>query len=387
VIYAGTSLFVFKSTDGGNLWIRMNNGLVNKNVSCLAIDPTDTQVIYAGTTSGGPGSWILKSTTGGSLWTPMDNGLTNSNVYSLAIDPTNAQVIYAATNNGVFKSINGGNLWGLTALTHASTNTDFRSLAIDPANTQVFYSGAEDGYVYKSTNGGSSWTQSGVTTGTPDILSLVIDPTNTQVIYAGASSSSSSNGGVFRSTNGGSSWTPAGLAVPYINCLAMDPTNSQVIYAGTDYDGAFRSAAMSSGAELVLSASWNLVSVAVPLPIASIPGLLSVYGYHDGWSVPATLLPGEAYWVQVENAVTVPLSGTPSTAPVALTYQAGWQLLGNPFDVPLPISSITNHGLITTCYSYGPAWGVLNPATDSLQPGKGYWILLSASTTLTLIRP
>jgi hypothetical protein len=137
----------------------------------------------------------------------------------------------------------------------------------------------------------------------------------------------------------------------------------------------------------VLSSSWNLVSVAVPLPIASIPGLQAVYGYHDGWSVPTTLTPGEGYWVQVQNAVTVPLPGTPSTSPVALTYQAGWQLLGDPFDVPLPVSTITNHGLITTCYSYGPIWGVVDLATGILEPGKGYWILLSASTTLTLTRP
>jgi hypothetical protein len=141
-------------------------------------------------------------------------------------------------------------------------------------------------------------------------------------------------------------------------------------------------------APLVLSASWNLVSVSVPLPISSIPGLQAVFGYHDNWSIPTTnLVPGDAYWVQVENAVTVPLAGTPSTLPVPITYQAGWQLLGNPFDVPLPISNITNHGYITTCYSYGPSWGVLNPATDSLQPGKGYWIQLSASTTLTLSHP
>ena len=141
-----------------------------------------------------------------------------------------------------------------------------------------------------------------------------------------------------------------------------------------------------------LSPGWNLISVPVPLPVASIPGLLFVYGYHDvsSWSVPMTLLPGEGYWVQVQNAVTVLLTGTPeTTAPVTLTYLAGWQLLGNPFDVPLPISNITNHELITVCYSYDPlsGWGVVDLTTGVLQPGKGYWINLSAPTTLTLTRP
>jgi len=136
-----------------------------------------------------------------------------------------------------------------------------------------------------------------------------------------------------------------------------------------------------------LAAGWNLVSGPVSFPPTSIPDLQAVYGYHDGWSVPATLTPGQGYWVQVQNAVTVPLPGTPSTSPVALTYQAGWQLLGNPFDVPLPIGSITNHSLIITCYSYGPTWGNVDLASGVLEPGKGYWVLLSAATTLTLIHP
>ena len=138
-----------------------------------------------------------------------------------------------------------------------------------------------------------------------------------------------------------------------------------------------------------LSSGWNLISVSVPLPVASIPGLLFVYGYHDVWSVPMTLLPGEGYWVQVQNAVTVLLTGTPETAPVALTYLAGWQVLGNPFDVPLPISNITNHELITTCYSYDPqsGWGVVDLTTGVLQPGRGYWIYLTTATTLMLTYP
>jgi hypothetical protein len=141
---------------------------------------------------------------------------------------------------------------------------------------------------------------------------------------------------------------------------------------------------------LPLSSGWNLVSSPVALPVASIPGFQAGYGYHNGWLVlspTGSLVPGEGYWIQVEHAVVISLTGTPGTAPVPLTYEACWQLIGNPFDVPLLISSITNHELITDCYAYGPTWEVLNPATDSLQPGKGYWIQVAASATLTLIHP
>ncbi|HOV50655.1 MAG TPA: Ig-like domain-containing protein, partial [Candidatus Cryosericum sp.] len=143
---------------------------------------------------------------------------------------------------------------------------------------------------------------------------------------------------------------------------------------------------------LSLAAGWNLVAVPVPLPASSIPGLLGAYSYHDGWGVVTsadTLVPGEGYWVEVSAPVPVPLPGVSSPAALSLTYQAGWQLLGNPFDIPLPLASITNGNLITHCYSYsyGPGWGVLSPATDSLQPGRGYWIYLAAPTTLTLLHP
>ena len=141
---------------------------------------------------------------------------------------------------------------------------------------------------------------------------------------------------------------------------------------------------------LTLASSWNLVSVPAPLPVSSITGFRSGYGYHDGWSqlsAVSVLTPGEAYWIDVEDAVTIPLFEPSPAGPVTLTYQAGWQFLGDPFEVSLPISSITGSTLITACYSYGPQWSVIDMSTGVLEPGKGYWVQLSAPTTLTLKRP
>jgi len=141
---------------------------------------------------------------------------------------------------------------------------------------------------------------------------------------------------------------------------------------------------------LVLSPSWNLISFPAPLQVSSISGFKSGFGYHDGWSQltgESVLAPGEAYWIDVQDAVTIPLFASSPVGPVTLTYQAGWQLLGNPFDVPLPATSITDSTLITACYSYGPQWTSVDVATGVLEPGNGYWIQLSAPTTLTLTRP
>ena len=222
VVYAGTDGGAFKSTNGGGLWTKMNSGLTDLYLHSLAIDPTNTQVIYAGTST-----YVFKSANGGSLWTRMNNGLVNRRVNSLAIDPTNTKVVYAGTTqSGVFKSANGGSLW--TPMNNGLKSNVY-AVAIDPTNTQVVYTVAETG-VFKSVNGGSLWTPTALTNTSThtNLRSLVIDPTNTQVFYSGAQ-----DGYVYKSANGGSSWTQSGVTsdTPDILSLVIDPTNSQVIYA------------------------------------------------------------------------------------------------------------------------------------------------------------
>jgi uncharacterized repeat protein (TIGR02543 family) len=334
VVYAGTSEYVFKSTNGGTLWTRMNNGLVNSfgYVSSLVIGPTNAPGIYAGTSERG----IFKSMDSASSWTQMNNGLTSLVVYSLAIGPTNTQVVYAATKNGVFKSTNGGTSWTLTGLTSTSTHTILRSLAVDPTNTQVFYSGAEDGYVYKSTNGGSSWTQSGVATGSLDILSLAVDPTNTQVVYAGAAASISSSGGVFKSTDGGSSWTGIGngLTHLYVDCLAIDPTHTQVVYAGTNGDGVFKSTTLSS---------YVLTTTASPSAGGTISRSPNASSYAPGTVVTLTATPAAGYTLVGWSG---DLSGLPTNPPTVTmdankTVTATFAVAVKKFIIELKIGSTT----------------------------------------------
>jgi len=209
-------------------WVPVNNGLYGGTIRSLVIDPSNTQVVYAGTFGGG----VFKSTDGGSSWTAKNNGLTNTYVYSLAIDSSNTNVLYAGTNGGgVFKSTDGGSSWSVK--NGVLKNTYVHCFVIDPSNTQVIYAGTDGGGVFKSTDGGTSWSavNSGLTNSS--VYSLAIDPTNTQTIYAGTHS------GVFKSTNGGTSWSTvnSGLTNLYVHSLAIDPTNTQVVYAGTGGGG------------------------------------------------------------------------------------------------------------------------------------------------------
>jgi photosystem II stability/assembly factor-like uncharacterized protein len=234
-IYAGTRWSgVYKSMDGGGTWLAINSGLTNLtnlDISSLAIDPATPSTIYAGTWYGG----VFKSTDGGASWTPINTGLISTifpMVICLAIDPLTPATIYAGTwgGGGLFKSTDGGGNWTVMN-TGLAENTAVYSLVIDPVTPTTIYAGTFWNGVYKSLNGGLS----GVHTGLNGmfIYSLVIDPLTPTTVYAG--SVMDTGGGVFKSVDGGGSWTRIniGLTNTEINSLAVDPVTPSIIYAGT----------------------------------------------------------------------------------------------------------------------------------------------------------
>lgn len=104
------------------------------------------------------------------------------------------------------------------------------ALAIDPTDPNILYAGLRNDGVFKSTDGGQTWTPSNTGLTTLFISTLVIDPTNPMILYAGIDS-----GGVFKSTDGGQTWTPSntGLTNLIVKALVVDPLDPQILYAGT----------------------------------------------------------------------------------------------------------------------------------------------------------
>src|SRR6266851_1805620 len=143
----------------------------------------------AGIASAQPGTWT-------------SNGPGGGTVFALAIDPLTPTTIYAGTYlGGVFKSANGGASW--SASNTGLTNTNVRALAIDPLTPTTIYAGTYlGGGVFKSANGGASWSAS-MTNTTYVVQMLAIDPRTPTTIYAAADSF----GGVFKSANGGATWS------------------------------------------------------------------------------------------------------------------------------------------------------------------------------------
>lgn len=248
-VYAGTrSSGVFKSTNGGVSWSKVNNGLTSTSVLALAIDPQTPSTVYMNT----DGNGVFKSINGGASWSAINNGLDSIYVSTFAIDPQTPSTIYIGTTYGsLFKSTNGGTSW--YAVSDDLTSVPVHTLAIDPQTPSTIYAGGTDYYwggVFKSTNGGVSW--SAVNNGLTNmyVYALAIDPQTPSIIYAGTDYS----GGVFKSTNSGASWSKIndGLDAFYVSTLVIDPQTPSTIYAGTTYDGVFKS---SNG-----GMSWSAVS-------------------------------------------------------------------------------------------------------------------------------
>ena len=148
IIYAGVGRYgVFKSTDAGKVWKASNSGLDNKDVFILKVNPSNTSVIYAGLIFSGSRGDIFKSEDGGKSWFDISTGLNSSWVSSIAIDPSNNNVIYAGKDDhGIFKSTNGGGIW--LAMNPGLTNYGIRTIAIVPSDPSVIYA-ATFGGIYK----------------------------------------------------------------------------------------------------------------------------------------------------------------------------------------------------------------------------------------------
>ncbi|MDH4135180.1 MAG: hypothetical protein OEW09_00465 [Anaerolineae bacterium] len=238
---------ILQSHDGGRAW-RPVSQRPDESMSwrAIAFAPSDPATVYAGTSaffSAGtfddwmPAGGIYVSHDGGASWTMANDVLSQeANVTSLAIDPHDPQVVYAATgNHGLLKTTDGGQSW--TASNQGLPESRALSVVLHPADASIVYAGLGMAGLYRSEDGGATW-QSSAAGLNPEasVSGIVFDPTATQVMYAADRFS-----GVYRSTDGGMSWMPinVGLRTRAVNALAISP-DGQHLYAATEGEGVFR---------------------------------------------------------------------------------------------------------------------------------------------------
>jgi len=140
-------------------------GNIGGRTRAIAIDPTNTQIMYTAAVAGG----VWKTTNGGGTWAPASNFLANIAVNSLIMDPNNHLILYAGTGegyfnldsvrgNGIFKTTDGGSNW--TQLSFTNNNSDFyyvNKMAINAASTRVY--AATGSGIFRSIDGGNTWSR------------------------------------------------------------------------------------------------------------------------------------------------------------------------------------------------------------------------------------
>ena len=200
-----------------NQWQALGPSNVGGRVRSLAFDPAHASRLLAGTASGG--LWI--SPDGGATWSANNDFLPNLSISAIVFDPSNALVVYAGTGEasaglvgvGIFKSTDGGNTWTYLAATNPDANLDWRfvnRIAIDPASPQVLLAGVTNdnltsGAIYRSTDGGASWTR----VSTAKALDLAFDPAHPANAVAGLD-----DGTIAYSRDTGVTWTRTAPLVP-----------------------------------------------------------------------------------------------------------------------------------------------------------------------------
>ena len=272
------------STDSGATFARRTSGMRAESLQSLTA--SDDGAVYALFSPGPAG--VFKHVANG--WQAVNNAsLMNAGLFSLgygggplmyevAVAPQNSNFLYAVFyNDAIVKSVDGGANWTYAGSPVLGSNKAFRHIAIDPSNTNVAYAGSQNDGVWKTTDGGQNWNKSSI--GLPlFIYALTIDRANPQVVYAAALHDGTTS--VFKTVNGGTSWSPTGALPNTFSTLdvAIDPADSKIVYASAG-GGLYKS--VNSGG------TWNLLSFG-----SAAPGSAGIRVTQVDAAQPTTLISG-----------------------------------------------------------------------------------------------
>jgi photosystem II stability/assembly factor-like uncharacterized protein len=193
---------------------------ISGGLTVTTMDPSNPHVFYA---INELANAVYRTQNGGKAWTALAPVTPDTavDIYTVAVDPANANRLYAGTSHGVHASTDLGTTW--SAANHGLANTWVTALALDPAAPATLYAGTERSGIFKTTNGGLTWTRQ---FDTGKVSALLIDPANSAKLYF----SDQFGTGVFKSFNAGATWTSV-LPSQTINAMALDPLTPGTVYA------------------------------------------------------------------------------------------------------------------------------------------------------------
>ena len=238
-------------------WESLGPENIGGRILCLAFHPTDPDIIFAGSASGG----LWKTTSRGVgrfAWEPVTTGFPVLGVGAIAIDQNDPDVMYIGTGEtygvsiaepglinrltrgtygiGILKTTDGGTNWTQVLPFDADDIKGVQDIEISNQNSNEIFAATTDG-VYRSLDAGASWT---LVFSQPNCIDVEVDPNNGDVLYVSQGNFNfnldPNLSGIFKSTNKGNSFTElldAGLITAWSGNakLAIDPANSNTIYA------------------------------------------------------------------------------------------------------------------------------------------------------------
>jgi len=191
------------SPDGGQTWNRIRNPIPSEcNVRALSVYPDNPHRILAGTDVG-----LFRSDDAGETWQQIDSLVTDTQIWSVAVDPSDSDTIFVGTRPDAFLSRDGGKTWdklslGVTELCPIGI-TRTTNVVVDPRDRNTIWAGIEVDGVYKSFDGGDTWTHLPDLGPDPfegDIHGLALRTTPSAAVYA------TTPFGIATSTDEGESW-------------------------------------------------------------------------------------------------------------------------------------------------------------------------------------
>ena len=247
-------------------------GDVSGRVSALAVHPTNENVIYLGSASGG----LWKTINGGSSWQPIFDDVGTQTIGALYLDPAAPDTLWVGTGEqgqncwsyfgmGLFRSTDGGETF--ESMNGSGVDTldlsYITGIVVNPTNPDIVVVSGESwcddgnwlyGGLYRTVDGGASW-QRLISEAVTD---LVLDPESPDTLYCAVGRWSGGANGIYRSTDKGASWTRLENGLPFgsgvgRSRLAVSPSESQTVYALMNSSGGVSLFRTTDGGE-----SWTL---------------------------------------------------------------------------------------------------------------------------------